>query len=296
MRYLITGGGGFLGSELAVELAKSAKNEVYVFDNAMYGSASRLPPTIKSHIVGNLKDFYSVSRAVDVAKPDVVFHLAAHITRPETVGEFRACAEINHLGTAQLLEACLKEKCKPKKIIFTSSEAVRNPSSHYGISKLAAEQLLASVCPVANIKLGILRFSEIYGISRVQSSKSLVNFLVDNMVIDRSIAVFSANKAKDYVHISDAVRACKAALKVSDPLFRVDIGPGEPVVTKDLVDKIRSLLDYKGEVKYLEHPAVRIVDSVADPLPAKQLFGFECKANFDAELAALIKKRKKDLA
>lgn len=296
MRYLITGGGGFLGSELVTELVKSSKNEVYVFDNAMYGSTARLPSTIKGHIVGNIKDFYSVSRAVEVAKPDVVFHLAAFITRPETLGEFRACAEVNHLGTAQLLEACLKEKCKPKKIIFTSSEAVRNPYSHYGISKLAAEQLLTSVCSAANIKLGILRLSEIYGVSKVQSSRSLVNFLVDNMVINRSIAVFDANKKKDYVHVSDVVRACKAAIKVADPFLRVDIGTGEPVITKDLVDKLRSFIDFTGEIKYLEHPAVRIVDSVSDPEPAKQILGFECKANFDVEVKALIKKRKKDLA
>jgi nucleoside-diphosphate-sugar epimerase len=296
MRYLVTGGGGFLGSELVAELIKGKKNEVYVFDNAMYGAISRPPPAVKSHIVGNIKDFYAISKAVEVAKPDVIFHLAAFITRPETVGEFRMCAEVNHLGTAHLLESCLRGKGKPKQIIFASSEAVRNPTSHYGISKRAAESLLASVCPVTGIKLGILRFSEIYGVSKVQSSKSLVNFLVDNMVVNKSVAIFDANKKKDYVHISDAVRACKAAIKVADPFFRVDIGPGEPVVTKDLVDKLRTLIEFKGEIKYLEHGAVRIVDSIADPLPAKQLLGFECTADFDAELKALIKKRKKDLS
>jgi UDP-glucose 4-epimerase len=296
MRYLITGGGGFLGSELVLELCKGKRNEIYIFDNFRAGPPSKLPKDkIKEAIVGNIKDFYSISRAVERAKPDVVVHLAAHVTRPETIGEFRMCAEVNYLGTANLIEACLRDKCKPKKIIFASSEAIRNPTAHHGISKLAAERLLESLCPFVGIKLGILRFSEIYGESNVQSSNSLVNFLVDNMVIDKSVAIFDVTKHKDYVHISDAVRACKLAIKSTESYFNVDIGTGEPVVTRDLIEKLRKMIDFKGGFKYLEHPAIRVYNSVADTASAKQILGFECRANFDTELRRLIKKRKKDL-
>jgi len=296
MRYLITGGGGFLGSELVAELGKGKKNEVYIFDNFMAGAPEKLPrDKIKETIVGNIKDFYSISRAVERAKPDVIVHLAAHTTRPETLGEFRMCAEVNYIGTANLLETCMRDNCKPKKIVFASSEAVRNPTSHHGICKRASEKLLESVCPVVNIQLGILRFSEIYGISAVQSSNSLVNFLVDSMVVDRPIAVFDVAKQKDYVHISDAVRACKLAVRSKLSLFNVDIGPGAPITTRDLVEKIRGLVEFGGGLKYLEHPAVRVYDSVADPAPAKQILKFECKADFDTELLKLIKNRKKEL-
>jgi len=296
MRYLITGGGGFLGSALITELAKGKKNEIWVFDNFAAGAPEKLPKDkIKEAIVGNIKDFYSISRAVERAKPDVVVHLAAHTTRPETLGEFRMCGDVNYIGTANLVEACLRETCKPKKIVFASSEAVRNPTSHHGISKQAAESLLASICPVAKIQLGILRFSEIYGESLVQSSNCLISFLVDNMVMDRPVALFDVNKQKDYVHIPDAVRACKLAIRSKTPLFTVDIGTGEPIVTKDLVEKIRGLMEFGGGLKYLEHPAVRVYDSVADPAPAEQILKFKCRADFDTELSKLIKKRRKDL-
>lgn len=297
MRYLITGGGGFLGSELVQELGKGKRNEVYVFDNFRATSPDKLPKDkVKEVIVGNIKDFYSISRALERAKPDVVIHLASHITRPETLGEFRMCAEVNYLGTANLLDACLRDKCKPKKIVYASSEAVKNPTSHHGITKFASEQLLESICAIADIKLAILRFSEIYGESLVQSSNSLVNFLVDNMVTNKSVAVFDVTKQKDYVHISDAVRACKLAIKSSEAFLKVDIGPGEPIVTKELIEKLRGLIDFRGGFKYLEHPAIRVYDSAADPAPAKQILKFECKADFDTELLRLIKKRKKDLA
>jgi len=296
MRYLITGGGGFLGNAVIDELSKGKNNQIFVFDNFIAGSTTKLPKEkVEASIVGNIKDFYSISRAVEKAKPDVVLHLAAHTTRPETIGDFRLCADVNYIGTANLLEACLRDRCKPKKIVFASTEAVKNPTSHHGISKLAAEQLLTSVCPVVKIQLGILRFSEIYGVSRVQSSNSLVNFLVDNMVVGKSVAVFDVNKQKDYVHITDAVRACKLAVKSSNPLFNVDIGPGEPIVTKDLIGKLRGMVDFRGEFQFLSHPIVRVYDSVADPGPAKQILKFECKADLDTELRRLINQRRKDL-
>ena len=296
MRYLITGGGGFLGSELVKQLVKRKTNEVWVFDNFVAGSPDKLPKDkIKETIVGNIKDFYSISRAVERSQPDVVVHLAAHTTRPETLGEFRMCGEVNYMGTANLLEACMRDSCKPKKIVFASSEAVRNPTSHHGITKRSAEKLLESVCPLAKIQLGILRFSEIYGISNVQSSNSLINFLVDSMVMGRSVAVFDVSKQKDYVHISDAVNACKLAIKSPRPFFNVDIGTGEPFVTKDLIEKLRGLVEFGGGFKYLDHPAVRVYDSVADPAPAKQILKFECKADFDTEVVKLIEKRKREL-
>jgi len=299
MRYLITGGGGFLGSELVTELSKPQKNEVYVFDNYLYGYPEKLSQrqTIKDIIVGNIKDYHAIASAMEKVQPDVVIHLATHMTRPESVGDFRACSTVNYLGTANLIDCCLRDATKPKRLVFGSTEAVKNPHSHHGISKLAAEGLLESICPLAGIKLAILRFSEIYGVSKAQRPHSLINFLVDNMVSGQSVAVFDVDKQKDYVHISDAVRACKlAATKRIDSVVKVDIGTGEPVVTKDLIEKLRGIMDFRGEFKYLTHASVRIESSVADPAPAKQLLGFECKADFDTELLKLIDKRRKDLA
>jgi len=297
MRFLITGGAGFLGSELTTSLSKSKKNEIYVFDSYAHGYPKTLPQqeAVKDLMVGNIKDFSAISRAVERSEPDVVIHLAAHITRPESVGEFRSCAEVNYVGTANLLEACLRERYKPKKIIFASSEAVRNPTSHYGISKLAAERLLESICPLAEIGLGILRFSEIYGISKSHTSQSLINFLVDRMVVGQSIAVFDVKRRKDCLHISDAVKACKAAIRSSNPLFKVDIGSGEGIVTQDLIEKLKNLLDFEGQFKYLEHSGVRVFDSVADTAAAEEVLGFKCAADFDKELQAVVAGRRKDL-
>lgn len=298
MRILITGGAGFLGSELVAELAKSRANELFIFDSYVHGYPTKLlkKKNIKEYIVGNIRDYSTVARVVEKSSPDVVIHLAAQITRPEAVGEFRTCCAVNYTGTANLLDACLRERYKPKKIIFASTSAVSHPTSHYGISKLAAESLLESICPLAGIELGILRFSEIYGISRSQTSKALVHFLIDNMLADQLIAVFDVNKQQDCIHISDAVNACLLAIKSKEPLFSVDIGTGAGITTKKLIEKLKTLIKFKGKFEYLSDvPGIRVCDIVTNPIPAKQLLSFECTADFDTELRALVAGRKKDL-
>ncbi len=99
MRILITGGAGFLGQELITTLAKTRSNQIYIFDSFMHGAflANKFPKRKNVHhaVVGNIRTYHDIYRVVDRDKPDVIIHLAAFVTRPESVDNFRACAEIN---------------------------------------------------------------------------------------------------------------------------------------------------------------------------------------------------------
>jgi nucleoside-diphosphate-sugar epimerase len=165
------------------------------------------------------------------------------------------------------------------------------------VSKLAAEELLRTFGEAAGIQVAILRFAEIYGYNKKsQTSQSMVNFLVDHMLAGSGIGMFSVDKEKDHLHLSDAVRALQAAILDQDTAFcRVDIGPGEGVVIKDLIEKIRELTGYSGRLEYLEHPSAKVIDSVSDPKLAKKLWGFECEADLEKELIDLIKRRRKEI-
>ncbi len=305
MRILITGGGGFLGSALTSALLKqSRKNDILIFDSFTHGFPKKFPKRLKPPIVGKIQNYYDIYRTMERFVPEIIVHLAAYNTRPETIGELRRCAEVNYLGTANLLEACLMIKEKPKKLVFASSEAVEEPVGNFGISKRAAEDLICTTLqgiPGAGIAPKVLRFSEIYGHSVPYSSNCLVNFLVDNMLVGNDIALYGVEMLRDYVHISDAVKACELVIqhdfkRDGPPLaFKVGIGSGKKITTKDLAAKIKKLTKYTGQLKFLNSEQVPVHNSVVNPKFAKVALGFECEADFDTELKALVTKRKKDL-
>lgn len=301
MRILVIGGGGFLGQEIVAHLAKNRTNEIFILDSFLHGSSliQKLPKRKNVHppVVGNVRNYYDVFRVIDRDKPDIIVHLAAFVTRPESVDNFRACAETNYVGMANLLDACSVVKKKPARIIFASCEAAREPVSHYGISKRACEDLLHLVAPLMRIDPVTLRLSEIYGLSKCYTSSSMVNFLTDAMLLNKDIALFNVNKRRDFVHISDVVVAFEKAIKYDGktPLGKLDIGTGESITVKDTVAKIKAATKYQGNLAFRESPLVKVTDSVADPVPARQLLEFECQANFNEELANMVKKRKRAL-
>ena len=107
------------------------------------------------------------------------------------------------------------------------------------------------------------------------------------------IAIYGVNRSRDYVHVSDAVRAFGWAIQHKG-LRYMDVSSGNPIVTKDLAAKIKELTKYTGELKFLESELVPVYNSTVKTKPA-ELWGFTCEADFDTELKALIAKRKKDL-
>lgn len=301
MKILVTGGGGFLGQELIDRLAKNRSNHIYIFDSFMHGASliKKLPQRKNVHppVLGNIRNYYDIFRVVDRDKPDVIVHLAAYITRPESVDNFRACAETNYVGMANLLDACSVVKHKPSRIVFASTEAAREPVSHYGISKRACEDLLHLVAPLLRIDPVSLRISEIYGLSKSYTSDSMVNFLTDAMLLNKDIALFNVNKLRDFVHISDVVDAFDLAINYQGgtPLGRLDIGTGKGVAIKDTVLTIKNATAYKGSLAFRESDLVKVVDSFADPTRSRELLGFECQADFEKELAEMVTKRRKAL-
>jgi len=299
MRILITGGGGFLGSSLISALLKqSRKNKILIFDSYTHGFPKKFSKRLEAPIIGRIQNYYDIYRTLDRFRPEIVIHLAAYNTRPESIGQLRTCAEVNYLGTANLLEGCLMLKERPKKLIFASSEAAAEPVRNFGISKRAAEDLILTTLlgvPGAGISPKILRFPEIYGHNTPYSSNSLVNFLVDNMIVGNDVALYGVDRLRDYVHISDAVRACELAVQHEDSFLRVDIGSGKRITVKTLANKIKKLTGYTGKLKLLDNDLVPVRNSVVNPKLAKLTLGFECSADFDTELESLVAQRKKDL-
>ena len=298
MKILVTGGAGFIGNPLVTSLAKDRKDTIAVLDGYVHGFPKKFPTkkNIASPLSGNIRNLSHLTSALQKFAPDVIVHMAAHITRPEALGDFIECAEVNYLGTANLLRACKDSKERPKKIVFTSSlAAVVTPGSHFGITKYAAEQLLESLCKEMGISYTTMRLSEVYGVSASPTSDSEIHFLVDNMLLGRNVVVYGPNEFRDYMHVSDAARAIELVVRSDEQVPMVEVGTGEPVVTKDLVEKLQKLTKHAGKVKLLDDPRINIVSYSADISLAKEKFGFVCEKNFDEGLKELVSKRKKEL-
>lgn len=299
---MVLGGAGFLGNALVESLSKNRTNVIQVLDTFSHGFPKKAhrKKNVLSPISGSVRNYYDVLRSMEKFKPDVVVHLAAFNSRPETMGDFRTCAEVNYLGTANVLQACLSLRTQVKKLVFASTLAAADPVSHYGISKRAAEDLLQSAFskfPIGSNALVVLRFAEIYGAGSPHTSTSLLNFLTDGMIQDQTLGVYGVNQKIDCVHLSDAVTACELAIKTdfktNTSLF--DVGTGEGVVIKDLIAMVKDAVDFQGRLSFFDSPAVPVQTLIAEVIPAKKVLGFQAKADLKTEINALVKARRKAL-
>ena len=169
---LVTGGAGFIGSHLAEALLEEGL-DVRVFDDLSVGRRENVPEAAE-FVLGDVRDLDSVEKALDAI--DIVFHLAAKVSVRGSLENFHEDAEVNLMGTINLLEAAGNSGVQ--KLVFASSMAVyadsarpdpidedfeKCPVSPYGIAKLAAERYCILVGPERGVDTCVLRYFNTYG-------------------------------------------------------------------------------------------------------------------------------------
>lgn len=170
---LVTGGAGFIGSHIVEALVYQGAH-VTVLDNLSTGTIENLN-TIKNSIhfiEGSITDYSTCQRAV--ASQDIIFHLAAFISVPDSFNDPLSCHTTNITGTSLLLEAA--RQASIKRCIFSSTSAVYgphqglcsettplNPQSPYGFSKVIGEQLCQYYYTMHGLECIILRYFNVFG-------------------------------------------------------------------------------------------------------------------------------------
>lgn len=239
MRVLVTGGSGFVGKPLVSELEQN--HEVYSADVAPdVGNATK-------SIELDITDSYQVDKVVSTIKPEVIFHLAAKVSFRWSLEEPRKDLLLHALGTINVLEAARKIKPYPH-IIFAGSSAIfgnpkivptpedcpTNPTSPYGVSKLAGEKYCELYKDVYGLPYTILRFTNIYG---PNSGKGVVAAFSKNALSGKPITIFGGDQEIQFVHIRDVIRAYKVAMdkKVTGTF---NIGGPDVITLKGLAELI----------------------------------------------------------
>ncbi|MEN8098455.1 MAG: NAD-dependent epimerase/dehydratase family protein [Chloroflexota bacterium] len=250
MRYLITGGAGFIGHALSNRLVRDG-HTVYVIDNQSSGDRSRLDSqVIFTH--GDINDVPAMWSLLQ--NVDCVFHLAARVSVPQSVLYPRTYAEVNVLGTASVMEAM--RDAGVKRVVHASSGAVYGeqsmgrvtesmtprPDSPYAVSKLAAEYYVRNLGNVWGLESVILRIFNTYGPGQPlpASHWPVVSRFLSQAIKGGSLVIFGdGEQIRDYVYIDDVVEALIAASQAPDAdQLTINIGSGTGTSVKELASLV----------------------------------------------------------
>jgi UDP-glucose 4-epimerase len=284
---LITGGAGFIGSNLAAAAARHPGVErVTVLDDLSTGSPDNLDDVDAELIVGSVTDEEAVARASDGI--DAVVHLAALASVPLSVEQPLRCHEVNVTGTLRVLEAARARGIA--RVFVASSSAVYGdlpspakaerdpvrPLSPYAVSKLAAEQYLLVHQRCYGVRGVAFRFFNVYGPGQAADHvyAAAIPRFVAAALAGRPVTVFGdGRQTRDFVHVRTV---CDVLL---DAVVR-DVTAAEPVnvahgTETSLLELVALLGDVLGKEVAVEHQPERAGDvrhSRADDRRMRALF------------------------
>ncbi len=297
MKILVTGGAGFIGSNV-VDRYIELGHDVVVVDNLYSGKLENLNPKAKFYLLDIRSPEFE--KVLEIEKPDVINHHAAQISVPYSVEDPRFDADVNIQGFVNILEAA-KDK-GVKKVIFISSggaiygEAEEYPTtenyapqplSPYAIAKAVSEDFLFFYNHQYGIDYTVLRYANIYGPRQIPHGEAgVVAIFMDRLLSGKKCTLYHFKEdprgmIRDYCFVGDVVEAnVKALDKGSCQAF--NIGTGIETKTQDLFEKIFNVIqervnlaDDLAELNRTEARAGDLKKSCLDCTKAKKELGWQ---------------------
>lgn len=262
MKILVTGGAGFIGSNVA-DAYIAAGHKVVILDNLFGGRRANLPKRAR-FVKGDIRDAKKVQALFRKERFDVVNSHAAQMSVPDSVKNPVFDAQVNSLGLLNLLEAGRLNKLKkfihissggtvygaPKKLPATESYPIL-PASPYGITKAAGEDYLRFYHAEYGIDYTVLRYANVYGPRQLPHGEAgVVAIFIKALRAGKTPTIFgNGGIIRDYVFVGDVVRANLAALKKGSAQA-FNIGTGRPVTVKQLYFAIAKELGVSQKPNY----------------------------------------------
>jgi UDP-glucose 4-epimerase len=284
VRVLVTGGAGFIGSHVA-DAALAAGHQVFVVDDLSTGRRRNVPEAARLFEI-DVRDGASLRAAFAEARPQVVSHQAAQASVAVSVRRPVLDAEVNVLGSLQVLEACLAQGVE--RLVFASTggaiygevsegrraseEHPTRPGSPYACAKLAVEHYLACYAREHGLGSTVLRYANVYGPRQDPHGEAgVVAIFVARLLRGEPIQVNARRTAgdggcvRDYVHVDDVVAANLAALegRIEEPVLNVCTGVGTR--TRALAEALRAHLGSASELREGPRRPGDLERSVLDP-------------------------------
>jgi UDP-glucose 4-epimerase len=298
MRALVTGGAGFIGSNVSTELLKRGAS-VRILDNLSSGHESNVPAGADL-----LHGDVSQAAVVDDSMRDVdtVFHLAASVGNTRSIDNPLLDAQTNVLGTLQVLEAARRHAVRKVVIsssagIYGASQAVpiredhpAEPDTPYGASKLCAEKQGLAYAKLFDMKVVCLRYFNVYGPNqRFDAYGNVVPIFVFNALAGRPIAIFGdGDQTRDFVNVRDVVQANIAAALMAELTGAFNIASGSRVTINRLAEMVGHYVRGAAGVQHAPPRPGDVRDSLADISAARHRFGYEPAVTLDEGLQEYI--------
>tara|TARA_B100000508_G_scaffold55003_3_gene42721 strand:+ start:97588 stop:98502 length:915 start_codon:yes stop_codon:yes gene_type:complete len=266
MKILITGGAGFIGSNLTKRLVKEG-HEVIVLDNLLRGNKiDRETFTKITFVNGDVRD-------ADLVKNlsvgcDVIYHFAAVLGVDVVADAPVETMDVEVIGTRNVVNAA--EQNNVAKILYASTsgiyghsaienalteEVLVDPRTSYAMAKRYNEIYLASHHEEKGLNAISLRFFNVYGEN--QDNRMVVPRFFEQAIQNKPITVFGTGKqTRDFTYIDDTIEACVRLLEI-DGYHIVNIANEEEWNIEDLAQKIKDITGSKSEIKYIDAPRKR---------------------------------------
>jgi UDP-glucose 4-epimerase len=290
---LVTGGAGFIGSHVAEALVTRGE-DVVVLDDLSSGKRENLPEGV-DFVEGDVRE--PQDELFAGVKPTVCYHLAAQIDVRVSVARPDHDAQINVLGTVNMLQAALAHGTQ---LVFASTggaiygecerpateDAPRLPIAPYGTAKLAGEEYLATFNRLHGTRHVALRYGNVYGPRQDPHGEAGVVAIFMNALRDgKTPRIYGdGSQTRDYVFVEDVVAATLGAAEHGGGVFNV--GTRRETSVLDLYERIERVTGVERAAEHAEPRPGELQRSVLDPSLAARELGWKPMRSLDEGLAA----------
>lgn len=295
MKALVTGGAGFIGSNVVKYLLKN-NWEVRVIDDLSSGYKCNLEGLNVEFIEGDICNSEIAMQACEGR--DVIFHLAACVGRQKSLDNPQLDSNINLLGTVNILEGMRKHEVK--RIVYSSSAAIfgelltpsidenhpLNADSPYGVSKLAAEKMILAYSGIYNITGICLRYFNIYGVNqRYDLYGNVIPIFAKRIYTGEPMTIYGdGEQTRDFVNVKDVAKANYLAGITNKGTGVYNLGSGSSITINMLAEMMQKISGINVGINYAPTRPADVRHCKAQTAKVKDELGFEASVMLEEGL------------